>query len=122
MRAHRCTLSQRKWTSGPEFKIAILLQPIATDPLGALRRAGASGDRAIAIAARDVPPRPRGAIYAEDRDELVRSRALDRGRLSCGAWADLQIVLSAFSIFIEPSGARTPTRVRPRKINDAVAF
>ena len=40
-------------------KMGTLLSRIATYPSGALRRAGASGDRAIAIAGRDVPPRSR---------------------------------------------------------------
>ena len=44
------------------------LSGIATYPSGARRRAGASGDRAIAIAGRDARRGRRGAIFAEDRD------------------------------------------------------
>ena len=71
------------------------LSGIATYPSGARRRAGASGDRAIAIAGRDARRGRRGAIYAGDRDFLLESRALDGGRLSCGRFADPQIVLCA---------------------------
>ena len=51
-----------------------LLSRVATYPSGARRRAGASSGRAIAIAVGDVPPRPRGAICAEDRNH--RSEAV----------------------------------------------
>ena len=61
-----------------------LLSRVATYPSGSLRRAGASGDRAIAAAVRDVPPRPRGAIYAEDREGSPGSCPLHDGRLSLG--------------------------------------
>ena len=66
------------------FKFLDPLSDIATYPPGALRRAGASSGRAIAIAGRDARRGRRGAIYAEDRDGSLKSRALDGGRLSLG--------------------------------------
>ena len=62
-------LSQKVDVVGPDsvFKMK-LLSRVATYPSGALKRAGASGDRAIATAVRDVPPRPPRRDYAEDRD------------------------------------------------------
>ena len=111
MRAHRCTLSQRKWTSGPEFKIAILLQNIATDPLGAKRRAGASSGRAIAIAVRDGRRGRRGAIYAEDRDGSLGSRELDGGRLSSGRFG-------IFSSFSSALHFHKPELAHPRAYDD----
>ena len=95
------------------FKFLDPLSGIATDPSGARRRAGVSGDRAIAIAVRDVRRGRRGAIDAENRDIWPRSRALDGGRLPCVVLAELQIVLSAFSIFTEPELlARPRARLR----------
>ena len=45
----------REWTA---FKFLDPFSGIATYPSGALRRVGVSSSRAIAIAVRDVPPRP----------------------------------------------------------------
>ena len=62
-------------SEGPHsFKFLDPLSSIATYPSGARRRAGATGGRAIATAVSDVPPRPRGAICAEDRNH--RSEAV----------------------------------------------
>ena len=57
-----------KWTSGPtQFKIKTLLSRLATYPSGALRRAGASGDRAIVTAVRDGPPRSQTILRRRQR-------------------------------------------------------
>ena len=61
-----------------------LLSRVATYPSGSLRRAGASGDRAIGIAVRDGRRGRQGAIYAEDRNGSLGSRPLHDGRLSLG--------------------------------------
>jgi hypothetical protein len=76
-------LSQKVDVVGPDsvFKMK-LLSRVATYPSGALRRAGASGGRAIVIAVRDAPPRSPRQFYAEDRDAPLGSRALDGGRVS----------------------------------------
>ena len=107
------TLSRCHRSGLPKICLQILdpLSDIVTYPSGARRRAGARGDRAIAIAGRDARRGRWNAIYAEGRDAPLWSRALDGGRLSYDG--DLQIVLSASAF----SRARTPARVRPRKID-----
>ena len=105
-------LSQ-KWTSGPEFKMGTLLSRVATYPPGALRRAGATGDRTIAIAVRDARRRSKGAIYAEDRDASLCSRPLHDGRLSLGV-LEFSQVLALVCIFTEPELAR------PRRAYDEI--
>ena len=82
-------------------KMGTLLSRIATYPPGALRRAGASGDRAIAIAGRDVPPRPPRRFHAEARDAPLRSRVFDDVTLSCGRFglANLSACCSGFQCF-----------------------
>ena len=104
-----------KWTSGPtQFKIKTLLSHVAMYPSGARRRAGASSGRAIAIAVRDARRGRQGAIYAEDRNAPLRSRALDGGRLSFEGFRHLGILLSAFSIF-QSSHARARTTEKDRR-------
>ena len=83
-RVRGACLSQRRHPTESEFKMGTLLSRVVTYPSGALRRAGASSGRAIAIAGRDARRGRRGAIYAEDRDGSLKSRALDGGRLSLG--------------------------------------
>ena len=92
-----------------------LLSRIATGPSGAQRRAGASGDRAIATAVRDERRGRRGAIYAEDSDVSLGSRALDGGRLSFGI-LEFSQVSALVCIFTEPEHARA--RFTPRKIDE----
>ena len=105
-----------KWTSGPtQFKIKTLLSRVATYPSGALRRAGASSGRAIAIAVRDARRGRRGANYDEDRDVSLKSRALDGGRLSYGI-LEFSQVSALVCIFTEPEHARA--RFTPRKIDE----
>ena len=94
------------------------LSDIAKYPSGALRRAGASSGRAFAIAARDARRGRRGSICAEDRDSSLKSRALDGGRLSFEGFCDLQIVLSAFSIF-QPELARPRAYDRERSTSSS---
>ena len=102
--------------SSRAFKFLDQLSGVATYPSGARRRAGASGDRAIAIAGCDGRRGRRSSIYAQDRDGSLKSRALDGGRLSYGRVG----IFSSFSSLLcfHRARARAPARVRPRKIDE----
>ena len=94
-------LSQ-KWTSGRNSKMGTLLSRIATDPSGALRRAEASGDRAIVIAGRDARRGRRGAICAGVAMHRSRAVLLTPDYSRAVVLADLQIVLPAICDFQRP--------------------
>ena len=98
-----------------EFKIATLLLRVATYPSGARRRAGASGDRAIVIAGCDARGGRRVSIYAEDRDGLLGSRALDGERLSYEGLCYLQIGSQHSAFSSQSSHARARTTEKDRR-------
>ena len=103
-----------------EFKMGKTLSPLGTYPSGALRRAGASGDRAIVITVRDTRRGRRGAIYAGVAMHRSRAALLTPDDSLAGVLADLQIVLSTCSTFSFFQLARA--RVRGEKIIGAVAL
>ncbi len=96
MRAREGPASRKSTPDQSEFKMGTLLSRVATYPSGALRRAEASGDRAIAIAVRDARRGRRASICAEDRDGLLGSVPLTADNPRQGVLRDLQIVLCEF--------------------------
>ena len=109
-----------KWTSGPtQFKIKTLLSHVAMYPSGARRRAGASSGRGIAIAVRDGRRGRRGAICAGVAMHRSRAVLLTPDDSRAVVLADLQIVLSAFTIFTEPELARPRAYDRERSTSSS---
>ena len=103
-----------EWTA---FKFLDHFPRIATYPSGARRRAGASGDRAIAIAVRDGRRGCRGTIWSGVAMHRSRAVLLTPDDSRAVVLADLQIVLSAFSFF-QCQSSQARARVRPRKIDE----
>ena len=98
------------------FKFLDPLSGIATYPSGALRRAGMSSGSAIDIAVCDGRRGRRGTIWSGVAMHRSRAVLLTPDDSRAVVLADLQIVLSAFSVFPEPLDAPAPPR-----INTAVA-